>query len=121
VRFGAYLGVKDEVELIEGTIAHLRALGVELIIACDMGSTDGTLEVLAKHQAEQGFVLAHNSDELPPDVWLENNVRLVRQADVDWMIFLDADEYWIPAQEVCETSRILFIRTFSPWRDTTSP
>jgi hypothetical protein len=23
--------------------------------------------------------------------------HLVRQADVDWVIFLDADEYWIPA------------------------
>ena len=45
-RIAAYLGVKDEVELIEPCIAHLRSIGVEHIMACDMSSTDGTAEVL---------------------------------------------------------------------------
>jgi glycosyltransferase involved in cell wall biosynthesis len=68
-----------------------------LIIACDMGSTDGTLELLEKHQGEEGFVLAHNSDEQPADRWLQNNVELAQEAKADWIIFVDADEYWIPA------------------------
>jgi glycosyltransferase involved in cell wall biosynthesis len=97
MRIGAHLGVKDEVELIEGALAHLRAIGVDLIIACDMGSTDGTLDVLERHRGEEGFLLAHNSDEQRTDVWLQNNAELAQQADVDWVMFVDADEYWIPA------------------------
>ena len=46
LRIAAILGVKDEVELIEGTIAHLRAIGVELIVVWDVNSTDGTQDIL---------------------------------------------------------------------------
>ena len=42
MRIAANLSVKDEVELIETTIAHLHAIGVDVIVACDMGSTDGS-------------------------------------------------------------------------------
>ena len=42
----AVLGVKDEVELVAASIAHLRRIGVEQIIVSDYGSTDGTLDVL---------------------------------------------------------------------------
>jgi Glycosyl transferase family 2 len=97
VRIGAHLGVKDEVDLIDGALAHLRAIGVDLVIACDMGSTDGTLELLQTHEGEEGFVLAQNSDEQPTDVWLKKNAELAQQAATDWIIFLDADEFWIPA------------------------
>ena len=34
LRIAAYLGVKDEVELIERSIDHLRAIGVDYIMAC---------------------------------------------------------------------------------------
>ena len=42
----AILGVKDEVELIEASITHLRQIGVDYITVSDYGSTDGTLDVL---------------------------------------------------------------------------
>jgi len=48
----AFLGVKDEVELIERSILHLRAIGVDKIIVCDMVSTDSTLEILEKYLSE---------------------------------------------------------------------
>lgn len=57
LRIAAYLGVKDEVELIERSIDHLRAIGVDYIMACDMSSTDGTAELLEKYRAPDFSIL----------------------------------------------------------------
>ena len=45
----AALGVKDEIELIERCIIHLQNIGIDLILACDVSSTDGTREVLERY------------------------------------------------------------------------
>ena len=100
MRIVAHLGVKDEAELIEKTIAHLRAVGVDLIIAVDSYSTDGTVEILQAYRSKDDFWLVQMSD-LEPDgperTWLAKNLELVKRAEADWAIFLDADEFWIPA------------------------
>jgi len=93
------LGVKDEIDLVEKTIAHLRAIGVDLIIAVDSYSTDGTADVLEAYRSDDFWFI--QMSDLEPDgpdkAWLRKNLELVQKADADWVIFLDADEYWIPA------------------------
>ena len=100
MKIAAHLGVKDEVELIEKTISHLRAIGVDLIIAVDSYSTDGTADILEAYRSDDDFWFVQMSDLEPdgPDkLWLRKNLELVQEADADWVIFLDADEHWIPA------------------------
>ena len=100
MRIVAYLGVKDEVELIERTIKHLRAIGVDLIIAVDSRSTDGTAEILQSYESKDNFWL-FQMDELgrgdSEQMWLHRNTEIIRRAEADWVILLDADEYWLPA------------------------
>ena len=100
MRIAAHLGVKDEITLVEKTIAHLRAIGVDLIIAVDAYSTDGTADVLSAYRSDDDFWFVQMSD-LEPDVedkaWLRKNLELVQRANADWVIFVDADEYWLPA------------------------
>jgi glycosyltransferase involved in cell wall biosynthesis len=98
MRIAAFLGVKDEVELIRRSIDQLRAIGVDHIIACDIGSTDGTLDVLSRHRSNE-FRLVEVDDREPISVetWARREMELVRAAEADWCIFLDADELWIPA------------------------
>jgi len=99
LRIAAHLGVKDEIDLVEKTIAHLRAIGVDLIIAVDSYSTDGTADVLDAYRSDDFWFI--QMSDLEPDgpdkAWLRKNLELVQKADADWVIFLDADEYWIPA------------------------
>jgi hypothetical protein len=99
MRIAAVLSVRDEVELIEQTIGHLWAIGVDLIIACDMDSHDGTYEALEAHRSDESFWLFRIDDQLPDNfqTWIRANVALVKSARADWTIFLDADEYWLPA------------------------
>lgn len=61
MRIAASLSVKDEVERIETSIAHLRAIGVDVIVACDMGSTDGTLDILERYRSDGDFLIVQRA------------------------------------------------------------
>lgn len=100
MRIVAYLGVKDEVELIERTIEHLRAIGVDLIIAVDSRSTDGTAEILQSYESKDNFWFFQMDDlesDGPEQMSLRRNIEVIKRAEADWVILLDADEYWLPA------------------------
>jgi glycosyltransferase involved in cell wall biosynthesis len=85
----------DEVELIAPAIEHLERIGVDHLLVCDMGSTDGTWEVLEQHRGEDVELLQlSNSDN--GEEWDRANLALVRDAPADWVLFLDADELWLP-------------------------
>src|SRR5688572_22322026 len=97
MKIAAILGVKDEIELIEPCIAHLRAIGVDRIIAIDAGSTDGTLEVLLESRSDE-FRVHQLSDRDPdPEAWRRLTIELTHGAGADWVLYLDADEFWMPA------------------------
>src|SRR6266542_1892559 len=98
-RIAACLGVKDEIELIEPAIAHLRAIDVDFILACDAYSTDGTYEILKEYQSDGEFALLQG-DARQLDafhLWEHALAGLVSKAGCDWIVFLDADEFLTPA------------------------
>lgn len=100
MRVAALLGVKDEIELIGPAIAHLRAIGVGHIIASDAGSTDGTAEVLVREARGAGFELLP-IDDRDPDPAVERQLSvdalaMARRAGAEWLLFCDADEFWLP-------------------------
>jgi hypothetical protein len=109
VKISAILSVLDEVELIEQAIHHLRAIGVDLIIACDLGSSDGTYEIMERYRSDDDFWLfrlTQNSGH-----WDEDGDRaiiaLAKSAGVDWVLALDADEFWIPREGSLKASPLL--------------
>jgi hypothetical protein len=48
MKIAVHLEMKDDVELIEGAISHLRAIGFEHIVICDRCSADGINEILVR-------------------------------------------------------------------------
>lgn len=99
MKIAAVLGVKDEVEIVAASLAHLRAIGVDEIVVSDFGSTDGTLDVLAT-ECRQGDVSLVRVD--PAVVYdyatsSAHDAAQARRTDADWVLFLDADEFFIPA------------------------
>jgi len=97
VRIAACVCVKDEVELIAPLITHLRAIGVDAIVVCDMFSTDGTVDVLEGYAADDDIDLFQISDREEMEPWAQANLARIRATGADWAIFLDADEVPIPA------------------------
>ena len=101
-RIAAYLGIKDEAEIIERSIAHLRAIGVDYIMVCDMSSTDGTAVILEKYRSDTFSILTLTNDAISlrveeEDTWFSHSLRRYKNAPADWVLFLDADEFWLPA------------------------
>ncbi|WP_428311670.1 glycosyltransferase family 2 protein [Hydrocarboniphaga sp.] len=98
-KIAALVGVKDEVELIDRCIAHLRRIGVGQIVVFDANSTDGTIERLQQH-AQAGALQYFVIDDRQPDAMQQVNQisrQLLGASDAEWVMFQDADEFWLPA------------------------
>jgi glycosyltransferase involved in cell wall biosynthesis len=97
MKFAAILTVKDEAEILEDCIAHLRTIGVDQIVAHDAGSTDGSEKILASHAGPDFRVIQHSDMDPDAEAWAQLHADLARDSGADWVLFLDADEFWIPA------------------------
>jgi hypothetical protein len=96
-RILAFVGVKDEAELIEGAIANLRAIDVDAIAVADLGSTDGTLEILRSLE-KQGVIALVEYDENDDNFSSMDAPQfqsLLERFKPDWIMLSDADERWI--------------------------
>lgn len=91
------LMVRDEADIIAAMIEHHLAQGVDLIIATDNGSIDGTREILADYETT-GRLELH--DYLPQDKNQTSVVsgmasRAAKVHQADWVINADADEFFV--------------------------
>jgi len=96
MKIAANLGVLDEVELIGPCIAHLRHIGVDAIVATDLGSTDGTRERLRSLQAEDLQILPWKTGADPWGFAEQMFQETVSRVGADWILSIDADEFWLP-------------------------
>jgi glycosyltransferase involved in cell wall biosynthesis len=93
--------VRDEVDIIAAMVEHHVAQGVDLIIATDNGSVDGTTEVLQRY-ADRGVLELHHD---PVQRKQQHSVvtgmarRAHTEHGADWVINADADEFWVPADK----------------------
>jgi Glycosyl transferase family 2 len=89
---------RDEADVVEAWLVfHLNA-GVDLVVATDNRSQDGTTEVLERY-ARDGWVhlIREPSEELRQDEWVTRMARLAAtDFGADWVINSDADEFWWP-------------------------
>jgi hypothetical protein len=86
--------------VLEANLKFHFAQGVELVIATDNGSVDGTLEILRRYErAGLAQVIEERSDDyhrLQAD-WITRMARLAAtDFGADWVINNDADEFWWP-------------------------
>lgn len=96
MRIAAFLGVMDEATLIAPCVEHLRRIGVEEFIVCDMSSTDGTREWLREREGPM-FRIMDSSNSEPGEEWTRRSLAAVTGAMADWIVLLDADEFPLPA------------------------
>lgn len=87
--------VKDEADIIERTLRHLFAQGVDGILVSDNGSTDETREVLERLAVEYPVFVA---DDREPAYYQDVKMTLLsdwaHEAGAEWIIPFDADELW---------------------------
>jgi hypothetical protein len=97
VRVVQTLVVRDEADVVDAQIAYHLALGVELVIAADHGSEDGTTEILEDYERRGLLRLIRVSGPVREDEWRTEMARLAaREHGADWVVNTDADEFWLP-------------------------
>ena len=97
MRIAANLNVLDEVEFIETCIQHLRSIGVDLIVLTDIGSIDGTADRLEKFAGDPDIrIIRIDREEDPWGFPARMYQKTIAEFEVDRVLFLDADEFWIP-------------------------
>src|SRR5688572_17843875 len=97
MRIAAFVGVKNEIELIQGAVDNLRSIGVDGIAVADLGSTDGTLELLKSMEHEPDLLLLQY-DEMDMGFLSARSPqfqRLLSRFRPDWILLSDADERWM--------------------------
>jgi len=97
MRIAANLNVLDEIEFIEPCLQHLRKIGVDVIVVTDIGSTDGTLEHLESLSHDPNICLIRIGRNRDP--WgfpARMYEKTIAEFEVDRVLFLDADEFWLP-------------------------
>ncbi len=88
---------KNEADVIEANIAYHLGAGVDFVVATDNGSTDGTLEILERHEREGVLHLIREpSTDFRQGAWVTRMARLAADRGADWVINADADEFWWP-------------------------
>lgn len=88
----------DERPLLPSCLAQLERIGVERIVVRDGGSTDGSLEWLRARAGERLRIDSVGDDEKrDPVLCAFREAEAARAIGADWVLFLDADEFWLPA------------------------
>lgn len=98
--------VRDEVDVIEGTLRHMADEGVAGILVADNRSVDGTRELLDKLTApgELPCELVVVTDDEPGYFQSRKMTALADEAHynhgADWIVPFDADELWLAPDRV---------------------
>ena len=90
---------KNEIDVIEENIKFHLKQGVDVIIATDNNSTDGTKEVFKKYQT-QGVLhlIEETSNDFNQAKFVDRMIILAKEKyNADWVINADADEFWYSA------------------------
>jgi hypothetical protein len=91
--------VRDEVDVVDAQIAYHLNAGVDLVLATDHESRDGTTEMLERYERQGCLRLTRVTGEMRESVW---RTRMARAAAAehaaDWVLNTDADEFWVPSR-----------------------
>lgn len=95
--------VKDEADIVEGTIRHMAG-EVDRLVVADNGSIDGTREILDRLARELPLEVLND----PEPAYYQSRkmtelANAVHVAGADWVVPFDADElWWHPAGRVAD-------------------
>lgn len=98
--------VRDEIDIIESTLRYHLDAGIDLIIATDNGSVDGTTEVLKRYEKTGRLAYLYEPpSDFSQHTWVTRMARSAYEVyRADWVINGDADEFFMPTHGSLKTA-----------------
>ncbi|MFP3542435.1 glycosyltransferase family 2 protein [Rhizobium sp. SIMBA_035] len=98
MKFVALIGLIDEADCIGTCIDYHLAIGFDHIVVTDIGSTDGSIEIVKDRIAATSRVsLLHAGLDLRSTNWPGRMLEFaVTELKPDYVAHIDPDEFWIP-------------------------
>lgn len=88
---------RDEADIIDAQIAFHLSAGVDLVLATDHASSDGTTDILERYEREGHVRLVRESGDYHEVEWRTAMARAAAtEHGADWVFASDADEFWWP-------------------------
>lgn len=92
--------VRNEVDILDHNLAYHLSHVVDHVIAIDNLSTDGSHQILEKYRDLGRLTLLTSDDEsYSQDVWVKTMTAEAITWGADWVIHVDADEFWWPEKD----------------------
>lgn len=90
--------VRDEADIVDSCIRYHLERGVDLVLATDHRSVDGTTDILRRYERDGALrLLREDGETLEQAAWVTRMARLAAtEHGADWVINCDADEFWWP-------------------------
>lgn len=91
--------VRDEADVVDQHVRFHLAAGVDVVLATDHGSRDGTREILERYERD-GVVrlFVGEGEHNRQGEWMTRMARLAAtELEADWVLCSDGDEFWWPA------------------------
>ena len=89
---------RNEADIIRANVLHHQSQGVSHFLWLDNGSTDGTTDVLDELRQSVSLEWRLHTDSFRQDVLLTALAREAFVRGADWVLPLDADEFWYAPQ-----------------------
>ncbi len=88
--------VRDEADIVDAQIAFHLDAGIDLVVATDNRSQDGTTEILERYAREGHLHLVREpGEDLRQSEWVTRMARFAAtELGADWILNADADEFW---------------------------
>ena len=87
--------VRNEADVVRANVLHHHRQGIRQLLIVDDGSTDGTPELLEELEREGLVRWFHHSGIFLQAAWTNRLMQQARLDGADWVVPLDADEFWI--------------------------
>src|SRR5258708_35691131 len=85
--------VRDEEDIVIECIEHHLRHGIDGFIITDNNSEDSTLELVSKHPAAL-IVYKETANTYEQSKWVTRMARDAYDIKADWVVNIDADEFW---------------------------